>query len=129
MKEEAVERGKKSALTEYSKAVNRAVLRGAIAGYLVYLGGSLIYDLIQGTSSLSPVLGWIVGPLFMIGGAAFGLYTWRRWKVDEKEAQAQSQNADAPGTKAEILPRNIVRSYLSLWRSFRTSFSGSFPVA
>ena len=104
MKEEAVERGKKSALTEYSKAVNRAVLRGVIAGYLVYLGGSLIYDLIQGTSSLSPALGWIVGSLFMIGGAAFGLYTWRRWKVDEKEAQAQSQNADAPGSSEQDDP-------------------------
>ena len=40
----------------------------------------------------------------MIGGAAFGLYTWRRWKVDEKEAQAQSQNTDAPGSSEQDDP-------------------------
>ena len=87
-----------------TRAMNIATLRAVVAAYLVYLGGSLIYDLIQGTSSLSPALGWIVGPLFMIGGAAFGLFAWRRWKVDEKEAQAQSQNADAPGSSEQDDP-------------------------
>ena len=96
-----MEHSKESALTKHSKAVNRAVLRGAVAGYLVYLGGSLIYDQVRGTSSLSPVLGWIVGPLFMIAGAAFGLLTWNRWKTDEKEVQALSQEAKATETSEQ----------------------------
>ena len=90
-----MERSKGSAWTEHSKAVNRAVLRGVIAGYLVYLGGSTIYDLLRGTSTLSPVLGWTVGPLFVIAGAAFGWFTWRRWKADEREVEALTQEAKA----------------------------------
>ena len=91
----SVERSKGSAWTEHSKAVNRGVLRGVIAGYLVYLGGSTIYDLLRGTSTLSPVLGWTVGPLFVIAGAAFGWFTWRRWKADEREVEALTQEAKA----------------------------------
>ena len=90
-----MKRSKGSAWTEHSKAVNHAVLRGVIAGYLVYLGGSLIYDLIKGTSSLSPVLCWTVGPLFVIAGVAFGYFAWRRWKADEKEVEALTQEAKA----------------------------------
>ena len=90
-----MERNEKTAWTERSKAINRAVLRGAVAGYLIYLGGSLVYDLIQGTSSLSPVLGWIVGPFFVIAGVGFGWITWRRWKADEKEVQALTKPSEA----------------------------------
>ena len=97
-----MESGKGSAWTEHSKAVNRAVLRGVIAGYLVYLGGSLLYDLIKGTSSLSPLVGWTIGPLFVIAGVAFGFFTWRRWKTDEREVQAKADKArDAEGCDPE----------------------------
>ena len=99
-----MEQNKGSAWTEYARARNHGILRGVVAGYLVYLGGSTIYDLLRGTSSLAPALGWIVGPLFLIGGAAFGLYTWRRWKIDEKAAQAHSQDADAPETSEQNDP-------------------------
>ena len=64
----------------------QALLRGVIAGYLVYLGGSLIYDLIRGVSTLPPGLVWTVGPLFVICGLAYGLFTWRRWKAEEGES-------------------------------------------
>ena len=94
-KEEAVESSKGSAWTEHNKAVNHAVLRGVIAVYLVYLGGSLLYDLVKGTSSLSPVVGWTIGPLFVIAGTAFGFFTWRRWKADEKEVEKLIQEAKA----------------------------------
>ena len=90
-----MEQSKGSAWTEYAKARNHGILRGVVAGYLVYLGGSTIYDLIKGTSSLSPVLGWIAGPLFVIAGAAFGWFTWRRWKADEREVEALTQEAKA----------------------------------
>ena len=66
-----------------------------VAGYLVYLGGSIIYELIQGATTLRPALGWILGPLFLIAGAGFGYLTWRRWKADEKEVEALIQEAKA----------------------------------
>ena len=101
-KEEAVESSKGSAWTEHNKAVNHAVLRGVIAVYLVYLGGSLLYDLVKGTSSLSPVVGWTIGPLFVIAGAAFGFFTWRRWKADERAVQEQAEKVrDAEGADIE----------------------------
>ena len=90
-----MEQGKGTAWTEYSKARSRGILRGVVAGYLVYLGGSIIYELIQGTTTLRPALGWILGPLFMIAGAGFGCFTWRRWKADEKEVEALTQEAKA----------------------------------
>ncbi len=90
-----MESKKGSAWTEHNKAVNRGVLRGVVAGYLVYLGGSMLYELIQGTSTLSPVLGWTVGPLFVIAGAGFGFLTYRRWKADEAAVQAQVEEAAA----------------------------------
>ena len=71
----------------------QAVLRGVIAGYLVYLGGSLVYDLIRGSSTLAPWLVWTVGPLFVICGLGFGLYTWRRWKADEEAAAKPKEPA------------------------------------
>ena len=90
-----MEQSKGSAWTDYTKARNHGILRGVVAGYLVYLGGSTIYELLRGTSSLSPVLGWIAGPLFVIAGAAFGSFTYRRWKADEKEVEALTQQAKA----------------------------------
>ena len=90
-----MESKKGSAWTEHNKAVNRSLLRGVVAGYLVYLGGSMLYEWIQGTSTLSPALVWTVGPLFILAGAGFGLFTWRRWKADEAAVQAQAEEAAA----------------------------------
>lgn len=90
-----MEQSERTALTEHNKAVSRAILRGAVAGYLIYLGGSMVYEQIQGTTTLQPILGWTVGPLFVVAGAGFGWLTWRRWKADEKEVQALSQEAKA----------------------------------
>ena len=70
-----MEQSKGSAWTEYAKARNHGILRGVVAGYLVYLGGSTIYDLLRGTSSLSPVLGWIAGPLSVCTRGAAGRST------------------------------------------------------
>lgn len=90
-----MESSKGSAWAEQSKAKSRGMLRGLVAGYLIYLGGSIIYELIQGTTTLQPALGWFLGPLFMIAGAGFGYFTWRRWKADEKAVEALVQEAKA----------------------------------
>ena len=60
-----------------------AIVRAVVAGYLVYLGGSLIYDYLGGSSTMSPVAAWGLGLLFIAAGAGFGVYTWRRWRAEE----------------------------------------------
>ena len=82
------------AAKERSKAVNRAALRGVICVYLIYLGGSLIRDLLRGESTLSPALVWSAGLLFVLGGLGFGWYTWRRWKLDAEALQKPAEEED-----------------------------------
>ena len=79
-----------------SLGTGHAVLRGVIAAYLVYLGASLVYDQIRGISSLSPLLVWTVGPLFVLSGLGFGLYTWRTWKNEKQEAAVQEKPTEQP---------------------------------
>lgn len=63
-----------------SRAGNRAALRLAVAAYLLYLGYSILRDMLTGISSLSPVLGWTAGMAFIVCGLLFGWYSWKRWK-------------------------------------------------
>ena len=67
-----------------SRAVNMATLRAVVAGYLVYLGGSVICDLLKGRTSMSPALAWAAGLLFIAAGLGYGFYIWRRWQADSK---------------------------------------------
>ena len=69
-----------------SRAGNRAALRLAVSAYLLYLGYSILHDTLTGTSAMSPVLGWIAGAVFIVGGALFGRYSWKRWK-EARDAQ------------------------------------------
>jgi hypothetical protein len=76
-----------------SKAVNMATLRAVVAGYLVYLGGSLIYDLLKGQSSMSSAVAWALGLLFIAAGLGYGLYIWKRWRADSSEAASEGNGA------------------------------------
>ena len=64
-----------------AKATNLATLRAVVAGYLAYLGGSLIWDMLKGKSTLSPTLTWVAGLGFIAAALAFGFYTWRTWRA------------------------------------------------
>lgn len=63
-----------------SRAGNKAALRLAVAVYLLYLGYTILRDMLVGISSLSPVLGWTAGVGFIVCGLLFGWYSWKRWK-------------------------------------------------
>ena len=78
-----------------AKALNFAALRGVVAAYLVYLGVTLILDMLKGNSALSPAAVWALGLLFVLGGAGFGLYTWKRWKRDSSAAAKTPEEASA----------------------------------
>ncbi len=68
----------------------KAVLRAAVAVYLIYLGASIILDYLSGSSTLASWLVWIIGPLFVLGGAAFGILTWKRWREETKENEDET---------------------------------------
>ena len=84
---------------ERNKAVNRAALRGVVSAYLVYLGISLILDLIRGRITEKTGLIWAGAVLFTVAGAGFGWYTWKRWKA-EKEALEAAQEPDEEASPA-----------------------------
>ena len=69
-----------------SKNTGQSVLRGVIAAYLIYLGGTLMLDQIKGAATISPVVIWIFGPLFVIAGLGFGCYTWKQWKAGQADS-------------------------------------------
>lgn len=66
-------------------AVYKAVLRAAVAGYLIYLGVSMITDHLNGASTLAPWIIWTAGPVFVIAGAVFGWLTWKRYRAETAE--------------------------------------------
>lgn len=77
-----------------NRALSMLVLRGAVAIYLVYLGGSLIYEWLSGISGLPAYVVWGGGILFITGGALFGLYVWRRFQKDLKAAEITENTQD-----------------------------------
>ena len=84
---------------EQRRAVNFFALRAAVAAYLIYLGFDLFRAYLIGASTLSPALAWICGPGFMAAGAAFILYSWRRYRR-ESAAAADKKGGD-PDTDAK----------------------------
>lgn len=63
-----------------------AVLRGAVACYLLYLGVKIAMS--AGKDPSFPVwAAWVLGGFFCLAGAAFGVYTWRRYRADLKAAE------------------------------------------
>ena len=75
------------------KNAAQLILRGVIAGYLIYLGATLIRDQIRGVATISPTVIWIFGPLFLIAGLGFGFYTWKQWKVGQAEAPKDPEDS------------------------------------
>lgn len=61
----------------------RALLRGLVSAYLLYLA----FRLASGGSELSPLVRALVCVLFLAGGALFGLYTWKQYRTALKEAE------------------------------------------
>ena len=59
---------------------NMIFLRVVVSAYLVYLGGSMIYEELFGGSAVSKWYNWVFGILFVESGAAFCWYSWRRWR-------------------------------------------------
>ena len=78
------------------RAANSLALRAVVAAYLVYLGGSLIYDRLIGKADIPAAVVWLGGLLFIVCGLLFMVYTWRRWRAmqaaEQKTAEQPSED-------------------------------------
>jgi hypothetical protein len=86
-------------IAKRAKATNAATLRAVVAAYLLYLGGSLIWDMLKGKSTMSPVLAWIAGLGFIAAALAFGYYTWKHWHAEVEAARLTPAEADDDDTE------------------------------
>ena len=80
---------------------NIAMLRTLVAGYLFYLGFTILRDVIKGEPGSLPVwLLWLCGILFMLTALAFGWYTWRQYRrqtaaLEAESAQEEEKESDS----------------------------------
>lgn len=77
-----------------NRALSMLVLKGAVAAYLIYLGGSLIYEQLTNSSGLPALVAWGGGILFVVGGALFGWYVYTSFKKDLKAAEITGETKD-----------------------------------
>ena len=67
-----------------------AYLRMLVGAYLVYLGGSLIYDLIKGTATHTMVT--VPAALLFIGGGGF--VALREWRNSRRSTEEETEEVD-----------------------------------
>jgi len=81
-----------------TRLANMVLLRLVVSGYLAYLGVSMMWDQIRESSTLLPWLAWVAGPVFLIGGLVFGIYSWRQYRTMRREAEqkAAAESAEEP---------------------------------
>lgn len=76
-----------------NKADVRAVFRGVVSAYLIYLGWDLIRS--GGNDPTFPVaVGWLAGGLFIAAALGFGWYTWKQYKLALQEAELTPQEEE-----------------------------------
>lgn len=64
-------------------------LRGVVSAYLLYLAVKLVKGAAK--STMAPWTAWLVGGSFVAAGILFGVYAWRKYRRDLKEAQLPSE--------------------------------------
>lgn len=80
-----------------AKAGTTATFRSVVAGYIAYLGWKVATA--EG-GSMPPLAARLIGCAFLVAAAAFGIYTWKRWRLDveaarlPEDAQTQEEGED-----------------------------------
>ena len=72
-------------------------VRAVVAGYLVYLGFSLMRGTTDGGTAMPLQLKWFFSLLFIVAGLLFAVYTWRRWRRFSS-GQERSETDEDPGS-------------------------------
>lgn len=81
-----------------SGAITAATLRGVVAIYIGYLVYNLIGGVIDGTSTLSPLAGWLAGAAMAVADGVFIYFIWRCFKVDMAAARIPDQTETEDGS-------------------------------
>ena len=80
-----------------ARAGTAATFRAVVAGYLAYLGWKIAT---AGGGSMPPLAARLIGCAFIVAAIAFGIYAWKRWRLDleaarlPEEEQTQEQGED-----------------------------------
>ena len=86
-----------------TKITNVATLRIVVAGYLIYLGFSILRDVQKGEPGSLPVwVLWLAGIVFIVFALGFGYYTWRQYQKEIEALRSES----AEKNPAEDDPEN-----------------------
>ncbi len=70
-----------------ARAGTKATFRGVVALYIIYLGYSVIRSAGDEASTMPPWLAWGGGILLIAAALGFGVYTWKRWRLDVEAAR------------------------------------------
>ena len=82
-------------IQQRAQAGVKATFRGVVAAYIVYMGYKLIHD-------ADVVWHIAAGAVFIAAALAFGVYTWRRWRIDLEAARLpDADEADSPSEDEE----------------------------
>ena len=76
-------------------------LRIIACGYLIYLGCTVVRDLLNGSSTLPPFLGWASAVVFVGAGLGFGFYAWKQYHKQLAAAETAEGAEEAPADGAE----------------------------
>lgn len=70
-----------------AKAGTAATFRGAVALYIIYLGWTILRNCLEGSSTLPLWLGWVAGIGFITAALGFGVYAFKRYRIDLEAAK------------------------------------------
>ena len=89
-------------MTRKNQADFRALLRGLVSAYLLYLGWKLAFE--NNDPTFPPVAGIVAGVVLVAGAVAFGVYTWKRYRIDRRDAELTDEElAEADDDGGECL--------------------------
>ena len=77
-----------------AQAGMKATFRGLVAAYIIYLG----YKLIQDAAGVWQIA---AGVVFIVVALAFGVYAFRRWRIDLEAARLPDEDAPAEAYTGE----------------------------
>ena len=90
-------------VTSKSRADTAAVLRAAVAVYLLYLAWK-IATASGADASFSQPVSLLIGGAFAAAALAFGWYTWRRYRADLRGAELTPEEEEELRREREMEP-------------------------
>lgn len=84
-----------------ARAGTAATFRAVVAAYLIYLGWKIAT---AGDGSMPPLAARLIGCAFIVAAIAFGIYTWKRWRLDLEAARLPESGEEQIQERGEEQP-------------------------